>query len=291
MIFVIKCQQKLLLTSAKAHFSVRCKTWVFETSADTPAKLWRACLLSPFYWKRWRSWLTWWWVRCGRYRFGSVVPQTVPIVSEASSLGRYHRSGSSHPPAFICRVEVRHGLSVVRVVVSIHHMVVVPRGCRRWVRRVITPALGRCCRERLMARTGHRRVRTGSSCGRDRAGGTVLGIFPGCPRRCGPRCTTTPGICTTTTTPSSCSCWWPEAESCGRLATVPAWCGFCSQIVVCGGVAVLVMVETACRLEGSGTCRVVVFHGAVVPGLRPVVRVSDYTSTRLDTRTLPICWG
>lgn len=139
-----------------------------------------------------------------------------------------------------------------------------------------------------MARAGHRRVRTGSSCGRDRPGGTVLGIFPGCPSRRGPRCTTTPGICTTTT-PSSCSCRRPEAERCGRLATISAWCGFCSQVVVRGRVAVLVVVETACRLEGSGTGRVVILHGAVVPGLRPVVRVSDYTSTRLDTRTLPIC--
>lgn len=139
-----------------------------------------------------------------------------------------------------------------------------------------------------MARTRHRRVRTGSSCGRDGPGGTVLGIFPGCPSRRGPRCTTTPGTCTTTTTPSSCSSRRPEAEGCSRLATISACRGFCSQVVVRGCVAVLVVVEAACRLEGRGTGPVVVFNRAVVPGLRPVVRVPDYTSTRLDIRTLPV---
>lgn len=211
-------------------------------------------------------------------------------MGKPSTLGRYHSRRCGHPSPFIRRVEVRHGLGVVRVVVRVHHVVVVPRGsrssCAR-VRWVIAPALGRCRWERLMARTGHGRVRTGSSCGRDRPAGTVLGIFPGCPSRCGSRCTTTPGTCTTTT-PGSCSCRRPEAEGCSRLPTVSASWRLCSQVVVRWSVAVLVVVETACRLEGSGC--VVVFHWAVVPGLRPVMRVPYYTSTRLDTGTLPVRW-
>lgn len=136
-----------------------------------------------------------------------------------------------------------------------------------------------------MTRTRHRRVRTGSSCGRDGPGGTVLGIFPWCPSRRGPRCTTTPGTCTT---PGSCGSRRPEAESCGCLSAISASRGLCCQVVVRGRVAVLVVIETACRLEGSCSGPVVIFYRAVVPGLRPVVRVPDYTSARLDIRTLPV---
>lgn len=149
MTFVVIYQQKPLLTTTEPYISLRCRVCVdvrkyansFQCSlrfADSVRNVgtYSSRNLTPvltftLLHIRWRSWLTWWWVRCGRYRFWGVVPQTVPIVCESSSLSRYHRSRSCHPSPFIRRVEVRHGLGVVRVVVRVHHVVVVPRGCRR----------------------------------------------------------------------------------------------------------------------------------------------------------------